>query len=53
VPPGVAHAICVEGSEDVIMIYGTSTIFHPEFEGRIASDIESATLPQSWQKFLL
>jgi dTDP-4-dehydrorhamnose 3,5-epimerase-like enzyme len=52
VPPGVAHAIRVEGSEDVIMIYGTSTIFHPEFEGRIASEIETAELPDSWQKFL-
>jgi dTDP-4-dehydrorhamnose 3,5-epimerase-like enzyme len=53
VPPGVAHAIRVEGSEDVIMVYGTSTIFHPEFEGRIASEIETAELPNSWQKFLL
>jgi len=52
VPPGVAHAIRVEGSEDVIMIYGTSTIFRPEFEGRIASEIETAELPESWQKFL-
>ena len=52
VPPGVAHAIRVEGSEDVIMIYGTSTIFRPEFEGRIASEIETAELPDSWQKFL-
>jgi dTDP-4-dehydrorhamnose 3,5-epimerase-like enzyme len=52
VPPGVAHAIRVEGSEVVIMVYGTSTIFHPEFEGRIASEIESAELPESWQKFL-
>jgi dTDP-4-dehydrorhamnose 3,5-epimerase-like enzyme len=53
VPPGVAHAIRVEGSEDVIMVYGTSTIFRPEFEGRIASEIEVAALPESWQKFLL
>ncbi|HEY2615444.1 MAG TPA: hypothetical protein VGI42_07015 [Chthoniobacterales bacterium] len=52
VPPGVAHAIRVEGSEDVIMIYGTSTSFKPEFEGRIASDVETAALPESWQKFL-
>ena len=52
VPPGVAHAIRAEGSEDVIMVYGTSTIFHPEFEGRIASEIESAPLPEAWQKFL-
>jgi len=52
VPPGVAHAIRAEGSEDVIMVYGTSTTFHPEFEGRIGSDIESAELPESWREFL-
>lgn len=52
VPPGVAHAIRVEGSEDVMMVYGTSTIFTPEFEGRIASEIETAALPESWEKFL-
>jgi len=52
IPAGVAHAIRVEGAEDVLMVYGTSTIFHPEFEGRIASDVENAELPESWQKFL-
>jgi len=52
VPAGVAHAIRAEGSEDVIMVYGTSTIFRPEFEGRIASEIETAALPESWQRFL-
>ncbi|HEY2626706.1 MAG TPA: hypothetical protein VGI41_08150 [Candidatus Udaeobacter sp.] len=52
VPPGVAHAIRVEGAEDVIMVYGTSTIFHREFEGRIASEVESAELPGSWRSFL-
>jgi dTDP-4-dehydrorhamnose 3,5-epimerase-like enzyme len=52
VPAGVAHAIRAEGSEDVIMVYGTSTSFRPEFEGRIASEIETAELPESWQKFL-
>ena len=52
VPPGVAHAIRVEGSEDLIMVYGTSTSFRPEFEGRIASEVETAQLPESWQKFL-
>jgi dTDP-4-dehydrorhamnose 3,5-epimerase-like enzyme len=52
IPPGVAHAIRAEGAEDVIMVYGTSTTFHPEFEGRIASEIEGAELPESWQKFL-
>jgi dTDP-4-dehydrorhamnose 3,5-epimerase-like enzyme len=52
IPPGVAHAIRVEGSEDVIMVYGTSTSFQPNFEGRIASDVETAMLPESWQRFL-
>jgi dTDP-4-dehydrorhamnose 3,5-epimerase-like enzyme len=52
VPPGVAHAIRVEGTEDAVMVYGTSTVFRPEFEGRIASEVESAALPESWQKFL-
>ena len=52
VPPGVAHAIRVEGSEDVIMVYGTSTSFRPDFEGRIASDVETAPLPESWQGFI-
>jgi dTDP-4-dehydrorhamnose 3,5-epimerase-like enzyme len=52
IPPGVAHAIRAEGSEDVIMVYGTSTVFRPEFEGRIATEIETAELPESWQNFL-
>jgi dTDP-4-dehydrorhamnose 3,5-epimerase-like enzyme len=52
IPPGVAHAIRAEGAEDVIMVYGTSTVFHPEFEGRIASEVETAELPESWTKFL-
>lgn len=52
IPAGVAHAIRAEGSEDVIMVYGTSTSFRPEFEGRVASEIESAELPESWERFL-
>jgi dTDP-4-dehydrorhamnose 3,5-epimerase-like enzyme len=52
IPPGVAHAIRVEGTEDVITVYGTSTVFRPEFEGRIASEVETAALPESWRKFL-
>src|SRR4029450_11308595 len=52
VPSGVAHAVRVEGTEDVIMVYGTSTVFRPDFEGRVASDVETAVLPESWQKFL-
>jgi dTDP-4-dehydrorhamnose 3,5-epimerase-like enzyme len=52
IPPGVAHALRVEGGEDAIMVYGTSTVFHPEFEGRIASEVETAELPESWKQFL-
>lgn len=52
IPPGVAHAIRAEGSEDVLMVYGTSAIFKPEHEGRIASEIETADLPEGWKKFL-
>ena len=52
IPPGVAHAIRVEGSEDLIMVYGTSTSFQAGFEGRIASEVETAALPESWEKFL-
>jgi dTDP-4-dehydrorhamnose 3,5-epimerase-like enzyme len=52
IPPGVAHGIRVEGSEDLIMVYGTSTSFQPEYEGRLASDVENALLPESWQQFL-
>ena len=52
IPPGVAHALRVEGSSDAIMVYGTSTAFEPAFEGRIASDVETALLPESWQRFL-
>ena len=52
IPPGVAHALRVEGSSDVVMVYGTSTSFAPAFEGRIASDVETALLPESWQRFL-
>ncbi len=48
IPPGVAHAIRTEGSTDVIMVYGTSTVFNPDFEGRIASDLENASLPPDW-----
>ena len=33
VPPGVAHAIRVEGSEDVIMVYGTSTSLNRSLKG--------------------
>ena len=52
IPAGVAHALRAEGSRDVIMVYGTSTAFRPDFEGRIAAGVESAPLPEEWQKYL-
>lgn len=51
IPPGVAHGLVVEGSEDLIMVYGTSTVFNPDFEGRIVSEVEKAELPEAWQKY--
>ena len=30
----------------------TSTIFRPEFEGRIASEVETPVLPDTWQNLL-
>jgi dTDP-4-dehydrorhamnose 3,5-epimerase-like enzyme len=52
IPAGVAHALRAEGARDVIMVYGTSTSFDPSFEGRISSEIESAPLPEEWQKYI-
>jgi dTDP-4-dehydrorhamnose 3,5-epimerase-like enzyme len=52
IPPGVAHAIKVEGSKDAVMVYGTTTVFDPEAEGRIADSVERAELPADWVKYL-
>lgn len=52
IPPGVAHALRAEGSEDLLMVYGTSTTFLPENEGRIASGIESMPYPPEWADYL-
>jgi dTDP-4-dehydrorhamnose 3,5-epimerase-like enzyme len=52
IPAGVAHALRVEGAQDAIMVYGTSTQFNPAFEGRIADSVERAPLPEDWQKYL-
>jgi len=52
IPPGVAHALRVEGSTDAIMVYGTSTVFDPAAEGRIADEVERAPLPAEWQAYL-
>ena len=52
IPAGVAHALRAEGARDTIMVYGTTTQFNPEFEGRIAASIEDAPLPEEWRDFL-
>lgn len=52
IPPGVAHALRSIGTEDLIMVYGTSTTFDPRWEGRIASGIENSPLPADWTSYL-
>jgi dTDP-4-dehydrorhamnose 3,5-epimerase-like enzyme len=52
IPSGVAHALRNIGNEDLIMVYGTSTVFNPSWEGRIASDVEKAPLPGDWDRYL-
>jgi dTDP-4-dehydrorhamnose 3,5-epimerase-like enzyme len=52
IPPGVAHALRSTGTEDLIMVYGTSTTFNPHWEGRIASGIENSPLPADWETYL-
>ena len=52
IPPGVSHALRAEGSQDLIMVYGTSTAFEPLFEGRIASSVENAPLPAEWSSYI-
>jgi dTDP-4-dehydrorhamnose 3,5-epimerase-like enzyme len=52
IPPGVAHALRADASRDVLMVYGTSTVFEPEFEGRIADDVERAVPPEEWAAYL-
>ena len=52
IPAGVAHALRCIGTEDLIMVYGTSTSFNPEWEGRIGSAIENAPLPAEWTDYL-
>jgi hypothetical protein len=52
IPPGVGHALRSIGNEDLIMVYGTSTTFNPDWEGRIESAVENAPLPQDWADYL-
>ena len=51
IPAGVAHAIRCASPKDLIMVYGTSTVFAPENEGRIAHGIETPTMPEDWEAF--
>lgn len=52
IPPGVGHALRSIGNEDLIMVYGTSTTFNPDWEGRIGSAIENSPLPPDWEQYL-
>jgi len=52
IPPGVAHAIRSAGESGLTMVYGTSTVFDPANEGRIASEIEAAHDPEDWAELL-
>jgi dTDP-4-dehydrorhamnose 3,5-epimerase-like enzyme len=52
IPPGVAHAMRVEGTVDAIVVYGTSTPFDPACEGRIADGVERAPLPEDWTRYI-
>lgn len=51
IPAGVAHAIRSASSQDLIMVYGTSTVFDPANEGRIEHGIETPETPADWEKF--
>jgi dTDP-4-dehydrorhamnose 3,5-epimerase-like enzyme len=52
IPAGVAHAMRAEGSRDAIMVYGTSTQFDPQYEGRLADGIERPALDAGWAEYL-
>jgi dTDP-4-dehydrorhamnose 3,5-epimerase-like enzyme len=52
IPAGVAHALRTEGSEDLVMAYGTTTVFQPAFEGRMVSQIEEMPYPPEWADYL-
>jgi len=52
IPAGVAHALRCASSQNAIMCYGTSTVFTPAFEGRIASEVENCPLPADWAQYL-
>ena len=51
IPAGVAHALQSISSTDLVMVYGTSTVFDPANEGRIQSGVEAATIPPDWATY--
>lgn len=51
IPAGVAHAVRCVSSKDLVMVYGTSTTFVVENEGRIAHAIETPTTPADWAAY--
>lgn len=51
IPAGVAHAVRSAGSQDLIMVYGTSTVFAMENEGRIAHGVETPVTPAEWETY--
>ncbi|MFZ4763654.1 MAG: hypothetical protein ACOYMN_01770 [Roseimicrobium sp.] len=51
IPAGVAHAIRCASSQDLIMVYGTSTTFVPANEGRIMHGIETPDTPPDWERY--
>ncbi|QQL45232.1 hypothetical protein [Sulfuriroseicoccus oceanibius] len=53
IPAGVAHSLQSLSTKDLIMVYGTSTTFLPENEGRIESGIEGTTMPPDWERYFL
>ncbi|NNC87281.1 MAG: hypothetical protein HKN82_02345 [Akkermansiaceae bacterium] len=52
IPPGVAHALRNIGNTDLAMVYGTSTTFEPDWEGRLGSEVEQSRLPAEWDDYL-
>jgi dTDP-4-dehydrorhamnose 3,5-epimerase-like enzyme len=52
IPPGVSHALRNIGKDDLIMVYGTSTTFNPDWEGRIESSVENCELPADWMTYI-
>lgn len=51
IPPGVAHAIRAEGSEDLIMVYGTSTNFSRSSRAELPVKSKWQSYPRPGENF--